>query len=146
MIACDQEVASTTKEPNNPFNTRLYLRLITEEYMELMTTVSNSEVVESLKEQLLELCDYGNTEYSPEIRARIADDLTDILYVTNGLGNVLGIDLDATWDEVHQSNMSKLNPDTGKADRDENNKVIKGKYYWKPKLDVVLNNARITTL
>ena len=38
----------------------------------------------------------------------IADALTDILYVTYGAGHAFGINLDKCFDEVQNSNMSKL--------------------------------------
>lgn len=37
-----------------------------------------------------------------------ADALTDILYVVYGMGARLGIDLDKTFELVHQNNMSKI--------------------------------------
>ena len=40
----------------------------------------------------------------------VADALTDILYVTYGAGHAFGIDLDKCFDEVQNSNMSKLDP------------------------------------
>ena len=41
----------------------------------------------------------------------VADALTDILYVTYGAGHAFGINLDKCFDEVQQSNMSKLGDD-----------------------------------
>ena len=43
----------------------------------------------------------------------VADALTDILYVTYGAGHAFGIDLDKCFNEVQNSNMSKLD-DNGK--------------------------------
>jgi predicted HAD superfamily Cof-like phosphohydrolase len=37
----------------------------------------------------------------------VADALSDILYVVYGAGHAFGIDLDKTFDEVHDSNMTK---------------------------------------
>ena len=39
---------------------------------------------------------------------RVADALTDILYVTYGAGHSFGINLDKCFEEVQNSNMSKL--------------------------------------
>ena len=63
----------------------------------------------------------------------VADALTDILYVTYGAGHAFGIDLDKCFDEVQQSNMSKLGDD-GKPIYDDKGKVMKGPNYFKPDL------------
>ena len=67
----------------------------------------------------------------------IADALTDILYVTYGAGTAFGIDLDKCFEEVHDSNMSKLGPD-GKPIYNESGKVMKGPNYFKPDLSKLL--------
>ena len=63
----------------------------------------------------------------------VADALTDILYVTYGAGHAFGIDLDKCFDEVQNSNMSKLGED-GKPIYNEFGKVMKGPNYFKPDL------------
>ena len=63
----------------------------------------------------------------------VADALTDILYVTYGAGHAFGIDLDACFDEVQNSNMSKLGLD-GKPIFNDQGKVMKGPNYFKPDL------------
>ena len=63
----------------------------------------------------------------------VADALTDILYVTYGAGHAFGIDLDKCFDEVQQSNMSKLD-DQGKPIYNDSGKVMKGPKYFKPDL------------
>ena len=62
-----------------------------------------------------------------------ADALTDILYVTYGAGHALGINLDKCFDEVQNSNMSKLDND-GKPIFNNDGKVMKGPNYFKPDL------------
>ena len=62
-----------------------------------------------------------------------ADALTDILYVTYGAGHAFGINLDHCFDEVQNSNMSKLGND-GKPIYNEDGKVMKGPKYFKPDL------------
>ena len=64
----------------------------------------------------------------------VADALTDILYVTYGAGHAFGIDLDKCFDEVQNSNMSKLGKD-GKPIYNEQGKVMKGPKYYKPDLN-----------
>ena len=63
----------------------------------------------------------------------VADALTDLLYVTYGAGHAFGIDLDKCFDEVQNSNMSKLGED-GKPIYNEFGKVMKGPNYFKPNL------------
>tara|TARA_B100000795_G_C22442893_1_gene302622 strand:- start:103 stop:474 length:372 start_codon:yes stop_codon:yes gene_type:complete len=68
----------------------------------------------------------------------VADALTDILYVTYGAGHAFGIDLDRCFDEVQNSNMSKLD-ENGKPIYNEAGKVMKGPKYFKPDLSKFLN-------
>jgi len=63
----------------------------------------------------------------------VADALTDILYVTYGAGHAFGINLDKCFEEVQNSNMSKLGSD-GKPIYNEYGKVMKGPDYFKPNL------------
>ena len=66
-----------------------------------------------------------------------ADALTDILYVTYGAGHAFGVNLDKCFDEVQQSNMSKLGSD-GKPIYNDEGKVMKGPKYFKPDLNKFL--------
>jgi len=68
----------------------------------------------------------------------VADALTDILYVTYGAGHAFGIDLDKCFEEVQNSNMSKLGED-GKPIYNEAGKVMKGPKYFKPDLSKFIN-------
>ena len=85
---------------------------------------------ELIKEELEEL----NQAINDKDIKEVADALTDILYVTYGAGTAFGIDLDKCFDEVHQSNMSKLGSD-GKPIYNEIGKVMKGPNYFKPDLN-----------
>ncbi|MDA7573336.1 nucleoside triphosphate pyrophosphohydrolase family protein [Candidatus Pelagibacter sp.] len=68
----------------------------------------------------------------------VADALTDILYVTYGAGHAFGIDLDKCFEEVQNSNMSKLDED-GKPIYNEAGKVMKGPKYFRPNLNKFVN-------
>ena len=87
-----------------------------------------------IKEELSELTDAMNNKDLLEV----ADALTDILYVTYGAGHAFGIDLDKCFDEVQNSNMSKLDKD-GKPIYNEHGKVMKGPNYFKPDLSKFVN-------
>ena len=82
-----------------------------------------------IKEELEEL----KEAISKKDLLEVADALTDILYVTYGAGHAFGIDLDSCFDEVQNSNMSKLGKDE-KPIYNEAGKVMKGPNYFKPDL------------
>ena len=88
---------------------KLRIDLIKEELDELTEAIENNDLLE------------------------VADALTDILYVTYGAGHAFGIDLDKCFDEVQNSNMSKLD-ENGKPIYNESGKVMKGPNYFKPDL------------
>ena len=108
MKTFGQEVKTSAGLSNDKIN---YLRisLINEELEELKAAMSNNDIVE------------------------VADALTDILYVTYGAGHSFGIDLDKCFNEVQESNMSKLSGN-GKPIYNEQGKVMKGPKYFKPDL------------
>ena len=87
-----------------------------------------------ISEELEELKDALNNRDFLEV----ADALTDILYVTYGAGHAFGIDLDKCFEEVQNSNMSKLD-ENGKPIYNEAGKVMKGPRYFKPNLSKFLN-------
>ena len=82
-----------------------------------------------IKEELGELKEAMDKKDIKEV----ADALTDILYVTYGAGHAFGIDLDKCFEEVQNSNMSKLGSD-GKPIYNDKGKVMKGPNYFKPDL------------
>jgi len=108
MKTFGQEVKSKSSLSSEKIN-NLRLSLIQEELDELKKAINDKDIVE------------------------VADALTDILYVTYGAGHAFGIDLDQCFNEVQNSNMSKLGDD-GKPIYNENGKVMKGPNYFKPDL------------
>src|ERR1044072_8820593 len=64
-----------------------------------------------IREEQEELFDALDLPDGPEKVIAVADALADLLYVVHGTGVSLGIPLDAVFDEVHDSNMSKLGDD-----------------------------------
>ena len=87
-----------------------------------------------IKEELSEPTEAMNNKDLLEV----ADALTDILYVTYGAGHAFGINLDKCFEEVQNSNMSKLD-DNGKPIYNEHGKVMKGPNYFKPDLTKFIN-------
>ena len=85
--------------------------------------------IDLIKEELDELTEAMKNKDLLEV----ADALTDILYVTYGAGHAFGINLDDCFEEVQNSNMSKLDKD-GKPIYNDKGKVMKGPNYFKPDL------------
>ena len=90
--------------------------------------------IDLIKEELEELTEAMKNKDLLEV----ADALTDILYVTYGAGHAFGINLDKCFEEVQNSNMSKLD-ENGKPIYNESGKVMKGPNYFKPDLSKFVN-------
>ena len=108
MKTFGQEVKDKPEFSTDKIN-KLRINLIKEELDELTEAMKNNDLLE------------------------VADALTDILYVTYGAGHAFGIDLDKCFEEVQNSNMSKLD-ENGKPIYNESGKVMKGPKYFKPDL------------
>ena len=113
MKTFGQEVKDRPSFSTDKIN-KLRLDLIKEELNELTEAMKNRDLLE------------------------VADALTDILYVTYGAGHAFGIDLDKCFEEVQNSNMSKLD-DNGKPIYNDSGKVMKGPNYFKPDLSKFVN-------
>ena len=109
MKTFGQEVKEKPSFSSDKIN-KLRLDLIVEELGELKLAMKNNDLLE------------------------VADALTDILYVTYGAGHAFGINLDKCFNEVQNSNMSKLD-DSGKPIYNDSGKVMKGPNYFKPNLN-----------
>jgi len=96
---------------------------------------------EKINELRISLVNEELEEFKEAIKSNdlkeVADALTDILYVTYGAGHAFGINLDKCFEEVQQSNMSKLS-ENGKPIYNEAGKVMKGPKYFKPDLNKFL--------
>ena len=112
MKTFGQEIKEKAEFPNEKI-IKLRYDLIKEELEELKEALEQKDIIE------------------------IADALTDILYVTYGAGHAFGINLDKCFNEVQESNMSKLGEDQ-KPIYNENGKVMKGPNYFKPNLNKFL--------
>lgn len=97
------------------FDPALRIKLIKEEYTELVESIEqNHDITE------------------------IAKELADLLYVVYGTGVSMGIDLDKVFKTVHDSNMSKLDDDDNPV-YNSYGKVIKSDNYRPPNLSEVVN-------
>ena len=113
MKTFGQEVKTKPSFSTDKINSLRY-DLIKEELDELKVAMENKDLLE------------------------VADALTDILYVAYGAGHAFGIDLDKCFNEVQNSNMSKLDED-GKPMYNDSGKVMKGPKYFKPDLTKFVN-------
>ena len=113
MKTFGQEVKDKPSFSTDKIN-KLRFDLIKEEFEELKDAIDKKDLLE------------------------VADALTDILYVTYGAGHAFGIDLDKCFEEVQNSNMSKLDKN-GKPIYNESGKVMKGPGYFKPNLSKFVN-------
>ena len=113
MKTFGQEVKDKPSFSSEKIN-KLRMDLIKEEINELTEAMKNKDLLE------------------------VADALTDILYVTYGAGHAFGIDLDKCFNEVQNSNMSKLG-ENGEPIYNESGKVMKGPNYFKPDLSKFLS-------
>lgn len=87
-------------------------------------------LIEEEYKEVLEAVKTGNIE-------EVAKELTDLLYVVYGSGVTFGIDLDKTFDVVHNSNMSKLD-ENGEPIFREDGKILKSDRYVPADLSGVL--------
>jgi predicted HAD superfamily Cof-like phosphohydrolase len=111
MVACDQSV-----ESYNDTQYDMYISLIAEEHDELKQAIADNDRVEQL------------------------DALIDILVVTIGAIHSAGFDGQGAWDEVMRSNLSKIDPLTGKVTKRADGKVLKPVTYSPPDLTSFLEN------
>lgn len=87
-----------------------------------------------------------NTPGYSVLRENFIKELADLLYVTYWLAARVGIDIEAAFARVHASNLSKLDPATGKPLKREDGKVLKGPAYRPPDLSDIARNVPITLI
>ena len=102
MEACDQV------ETGFGAQAALYMRLIREEFDELMEGYEGRDIIE------------------------IADACADLKWVIEGLEHTLNIPQQEVWDEVARSNLKKIDPITGKVLKREDGKVMKPEGWTPP--------------
>jgi len=110
MNACGQTVG---KRNQDQFD--LYLKLIQEEVGELQTAVDDNDRVEQL------------------------DALIDIMVVTVGAVQSLGVDGEGAWKEVMSTNFAKIDSLTGRVRKREDGKVMKPTGWQPPELSKYIN-------
>lgn len=99
------------EQPKSEENAQLYHSLIVEEYNELEIAYHRVDRVEEL------------------------DACMDLIWVTLGYCYMNGWDVQGAWNEVARSNLSKINPETGKVIKREDGKVLKPEGWTPPSLE-----------
>jgi predicted HAD superfamily Cof-like phosphohydrolase len=107
MNACGQHFPTIPQEQESDLN-KLYLKLIKEEYTEFLEAVEQKDNTEQL------------------------DACFDMMWVIIGYMHSKGWDCNASWEEGAQSNLSKINNDTGKVIRREDGKILKPEGWQEP--------------
>jgi len=125
MKSFGQEVKDKPAVPPEDI-VQLRLNLINEEFIELVNATDDST---KEKKKLID----------------VADALADLLYVVYGAGHAFGLDLDKCFEEVHESNMSKLD-NNGKPIYRLDGKVLKSDTYRPPNLKKILSDETITKI
>jgi len=105
LHACGQTYPTAPSEPNAL--AELYLKLIKEEYSEFIEAIEDANDAEQL------------------------DACFDMMWVIIGYMKSRGWDCDSAWDEGAKSNLSKIDPLTGKVIRREDGKILKPEG-WQP--------------
>lgn len=128
MTACEQTV-----DVWNPKQSRMYLSLIDEEWDELHNACSR-------------LAPFGGPFGKPspatvQDYAAVVDGLIDLIYVCSGMLHSMGVDPNAAWNEVHRSNMSKVDAAAGRVLKRDDGKVLKPEGYFPPDLVSVVQQA-----
>ena len=103
-------------KPEFPSQERIDLRhrLIEEEWIEYQEAVAARDIVE------------------------VADAIGDMIVVLVGTALEFGIPLSEVWDEIHRSNMAKVDPDTGFVRRRDDGKILKPEGWTPPDIASVL--------
>ena len=109
LVAFDQTV-----DKDNDAQRVLYAKLISEEFAEFLQAYFEKDNAEQL------------------------DAVCDLIWVLVGYAKSRGWGVEGAFDEVARSNMSKLDPETGKPIKREDGKVMKGKDYFPPELEKYL--------
>lgn len=83
--------------------------------------------------------EYLQAEKESDI-VEIADALADIIYIAIGTAVSYGIPMDKIFNEVHASNMSKLD-ENGNPIYREDGKILKGPNYFKPDIKGIIERS-----
>jgi predicted HAD superfamily Cof-like phosphohydrolase len=121
MNACGQTVGESNKDQFN-----MYLGLIKEEYNELLEAQGVNQNLDPIA-------------YLPVDKVETLDALIDIMVVTVGALQSLGVDAEGAWKEVMSTNFAKIDSLTGLVRKREDGKVLKPLGWRAPELSKYIN-------
>lgn len=85
-------------------------------------------------------------EYQEAVAARdlpeVADAIGDMIVVLIGTALEFGIPLNDVWNEIHRSNMAKVDPLTGAVRRREDGKILKPEGWTPPDIASIIKAAQ----
>jgi predicted HAD superfamily Cof-like phosphohydrolase len=121
MKACEQTVGESNED-----QFKLYLKLIKEEYNELLEAQGLNQNLDRIG-------------YLPVDKVETLDALIDIMVVTVGALQSLGVDAEGAWKEVMSTNFAKIDSLTGRVRKREDGKVMKPTGWQPPELSKYIN-------
>lgn len=141
----NQPVRATSNQVIPREEVELRMKLIAEEFTELADAAgfgASIAVWDKLSDKSL-ISKY-NTKVKPNIKpsynaVEVADGLADLLYVTYGAAASFGIPISLVFDEVHASNLSKLDKNGHPIVRDDG-KILKSENFFVPRIAELLED------
>ena len=115
----------------NPFRDQALFMRACGQTVAVENTVQAELYADLIREEFDEFC-------AATSKVDRADAVIDLIVVLIGYGHSMGWKLAALWDEVHRSNMDKVDPATGDVRRREDGKILKPTGWTPPDVAGVL--------
>lgn len=140
FLADDGAVASLEDMGDDRVDLRM--KLIAEEFFELIAAVYNDQAAYELESAWNGLFSDGVTDERRNDVIAAADATGDLRYVIEGFDLEAGIPAEKVFDEIHSSNLSKLGKDGFPIISDgtlkPKGKILKGENFFEPDLKAVI--------
>ena len=140
FLADDGAAASLEDMGNDRVDLRM--KLIAEEFFELVAAVYNEQAAYELESAWNGLFSDGVTDERRNDVVAAADATGDLRYVIDGFDLEAGIPAEKVFDEIHSSNLSKLGKDGFPIISDgtlkPKGKILKGENFFEPDLKAVI--------
>ena len=140
FLADDGAAASLEDMGNDRVDLRM--KLIAEEFFELVAAVYNEQAAYELESTWNSLFSDGVTDERCNDVVAAADATGDLRYVIEGFDLEAGIPAEKVFDEIHSSNLSKLDKDGLPIISDgtlkPKGKILKGEDFFEPDLKAVI--------
>lgn len=117
---------------------KLVSKLVVEELFELCeaTCADSSEILMDSINSLKNVTPLLDSSDDNVVIAAQGDAMVDLVYVTMNAAAKTGIDLDEIFTIVHEANMKKVDPETGKVKRRPDGKILKPEGWEAPEQKV----------